>query len=111
MKNIYQCERCGKIFADYEQCYRHESDHFTVSDWAFVFQRECQNRTKYTEKSDAPSVVGVELSRWSDDKGETEKAIGIYQLKEVIFGDALMTDEQWREKDEQEQEEMEKGLE
>ena len=103
MKNIYQCEKCGKIFESYEECYKHEEMHFNVTEWYREYTEACKDFLKYTEKHDSPKEIGVELQRWNPETGKEEHAVAVYQFKEIFFSDRVTSDEE-RKAQEQEQE-------
>ena len=92
MRNMYQCEKCGKVFADYDECYRHEERHWSICGWYKQFQKASAEFTQYSEKHEAPSVVGVELTRWERENGEVH-AVAVYHLKEIFLSDRLTSDE------------------
>ena len=95
MKNIYQCEMCGKIFVDYDECRAHEESHWQVaSDWYRKYEKATAEFTKYCEKYEAPSVVAVELKRWDSEAGEYANAVAVYKFQELITADSLVSDEE-----------------
>ena len=64
MVNCYKCEKCGKVFTDYEEAYKHENEHYTVKRWFSCDDEEVMSReVEYSEKQSAPSGVVVPLER------------------------------------------------
>ena len=107
MKQIYQCEKCGKVFADYDECYMHESHHWNVCDgWYRKFDKASAEFIQYSEKQEAPSVVGVELTRWNPETGDEEHAVAVYHLKEVFTSDKLVSDEERQRQEEEDKDEV-----
>lgn len=56
MKQLYVCDKCGKQFEDYDDCYRHESEHFDVP--CFGFDSQMVKLYKWDEKQ-APASIAV----------------------------------------------------
>lgn len=106
MRNIYQCEKCGKVFADYDECYKHEEKHWNVCGWYKQFEKASAEFTQYSEKHEAPSAVGVELTRWDGEKGEEVHAVAVYHLKEIFMSDRLTSDEERQRQEEEAREEV-----
>ena len=100
MRNIYQCEKCGKVFADYGECYRHEENHWQLCGWYKQYEKASAEFTQYSEKQEAPSVIGVELSRWDSETGKEVHAVAVYHLKEIFMGDKLTSDEERQRQEE-----------
>ena len=95
MRNMYQCEKCGKVFSDFEECYKHEGSHWLVSSlyWR-EYEKACAEFTQYSEKHEAPSEVGVELERYDENTCKQVHAVARYVLKEIVMADRLVSDEE-----------------
>ena len=94
MRNMYQCEKCRKVFADYDECYRHEERHWNVCGWYRQYEKAVSEFTQYSEKQEAPSVVAVELSRWNCEKQEEVHSVAVYHFKELFLSDRIASDEE-----------------
>ena len=101
MRNMYQCEKCGRVFADYDECMRHEDSHYVVSGWCREYEQECKDRTEYSDTLDAPSKVAVELNRWSSEKGCSEYVVAMYKFVRFVPADEIISDTVRRESEQQ----------
>ena len=79
MTNMYKCDKCGKIFKDYEECFAHESAHWTLNRWTDV-DGTLDDMTEYKEGQEEPNVIHVMFTRWNNEKGELEKRCGKFKL-------------------------------
>ena len=79
MKTIYKCERCGKIFDDYEECDRHESEHWSLRRWSSN-EDLLDSMTEYKEGQEEPNVIHVSFARWNREKGGYDERFGKYKL-------------------------------
>lgn len=105
MKSIYQCERCGQIYETYEDCYAHEESHWNMSGWFRKYEKETAEFTVYTDKHQAPSEVGIELSRWNSNESREEYAVARYVFKEIFLEDRIRSDEERAKEENAENEE------
>ena len=80
MTSLYKCDKCGKTFTDYDECWKHESEHWTVGrswyDWSDTLDR----MTEYKEGQEEPSVVHIVFERWNSEKAEYERRCGKFKL-------------------------------
>ena len=80
MKSLYKCEKCGKVFDDYDECYSHEYSHWTLERGYCDITDTLDSMTEYKEGQEEPNVIHMVFSRWNSDKGEYEKRCGKYKL-------------------------------
>ena len=86
MKQLYKCEKCGKVFETYEECERCESHHYTFENaWRSDGLHEKLNvMTEYKDGQEEPNVIHVVFDRsyWDGETGEwkNEKRCGKYKL-------------------------------
>ena len=105
MRNMYQCEKCGKVFGDFDECYKHENSHWVVSSFYWrEYEKACSDMTQYSQKFEAPSEVGVEIERYDEELGKQVHAVARYVLKEVFPSHYLTSDEELREQADKEEE-------
>lgn len=72
MINCFKCEKCGKVFDNYEDASKHEDAHYTVKTWADTQDEEViRDNTVYSETSDAPIAVVVPMTRTVYDEETT----------------------------------------
>ena len=79
MTSMYKCDKCGKMFADYDECYNHEYKHWNLSRWD-DFDGKMDSMTEYKEGQEEPNVVHLVFTRWNSDTCQTEKRCGKYKL-------------------------------
>ena len=105
MKNMYQCEKCGKVFEDFDECYKHEESHWLVSSlyWR-QYEKACSGMTQYSQKYEAPSEVGVEIERYDPETCQQVHAVARYVLKEILYSDRLVSDEELQAQADREEE-------
>ena len=75
MTTCYRCEKCGKVFTDYEQAYEHENSHFIPKTWLNDSDIKVVNaNTEWVSELYAPSAVVVPMERTvhTDEGWETE---------------------------------------
>ena len=80
MKTRYVCERCGKQFDDYDECYNHEYTHWIVRRGYDVISEQLETMTEYKEGQEEPNVIHVMFERWNKDTCEYERRCGKYKL-------------------------------
>ena len=93
MKSLYQCEYCGKTFADYEECDIHESNHWTVDRGWNDISDTLDTMTEYKEGQEEPNVVHILFRRWNRERGEYEKRCGKYKLVSSYEAPLVVTNE------------------
>lgn len=93
MKTCYKCERCGKVFDNYESASEHENSHFTPKTWLLECDMKVVNdNTEWSNELYAPSAVVVPMERtvFEDGEWKTETAYVKYyysakQCAEQVF--------------------------
>lgn len=86
MKNVYKCERCGRVFENYEDCERCESHHYTFTNgWSpDGINEKLDAMTEYKDGQEEPNVIHVvfERSYWdrNTETWKNEKRCGKYKL-------------------------------
>lgn len=71
MKTVYKCEKCGRVFDDYQAAEEHENRHFTVKQWYNDDDEKVVNRnTEYEPELWAPSAVCIPMQRCIYENGE-----------------------------------------
>ena len=64
MTTCYKCEKCGKVFEEYEKAYDHESCHFIPKAWYSEEDTKVINaNTEWIPELYAPSAVVVPMER------------------------------------------------
>ena len=79
MKSLWKCEKCGKVFSDYDECYAHEESHWSLSRWSDM-DAVLDGMTEYKEGQEEPNVIHMVFTRWNHEKGEYEKRCGKFKL-------------------------------
>ena len=79
MTSMYKCDKCGKLFADYDECYYHENSHWTFNRWNDM-DSILDSMTEYKEGQEEPNVIHVLFTRWNSEKCETERRCGKFKL-------------------------------
>ena len=75
MTTCYRCEKCGKVFDDYNQACDHENRHFTPKTWMTDDDMKVVNAdTEWIPELYAPSAVVIPMERliYEDDEWKTE---------------------------------------
>ena len=86
MKNLYKCEKCGKVFENYEDCERCESHHYNfVNQWeSNGLNQKLDEMAEYKDGQEEPNVIHIWMVReyWDKESGEwkNEKRCGKYKL-------------------------------
>lgn len=84
MKNLYKCEKCGKLSENYDEIARCEQMHFGLSrSWVDSDLNETlDSMTEYKEGQEEPNVIHVVFTRsyWNGDEWKEEKRCGKYKL-------------------------------
>ena len=81
MTNIYKCDKCGKLFNDYDEAYEHEYSHWNLDRYkTLVGSTDLDTMTEYKEGQEEPNVVHLVFSRWSSEKGDYEYRCGKFKL-------------------------------
>ena len=82
MKNMYVCEKCNRMFEDFEEAERHEESHFemvtTGWDEMVPLLEYANKQTEYEKDSFEPTKLAVLLrsERWDKDHFERNYRIG-----------------------------------
>ncbi|MBO5919385.1 MAG: hypothetical protein J6Q34_02705 [Bacteroidales bacterium] len=85
MKNLYKCEKCGKVSENYDEVAMCESRHyFMPRPWYDVegLAETLDSMTEYKEGQEEPNVIHVMFQRsyWDGDDWKEEKRCGKYKL-------------------------------
>lgn len=76
MINCYKCERCGRVFTDYDEANNHENRHFIQKNWFSSEDDEVIRRnTEYEPDLWAPSAVVVPMEREIYEEGGWKKEV------------------------------------
>ena len=79
MTYMYKCDKCGKMFNDFDECAQHEQSHWTLDRWN-DWNGTLDGMTEYKEGQEEPTVIHVVFTRWNSEKGEYEKRCGKFKL-------------------------------
>ena len=79
MTNVFKCDKCGKLFDDYDECYAHENSHWSLTRWSDI-DSTLDSMTEYKEGQDEPNVVHLAFTRWNSETREYERRCGKYKL-------------------------------
>ena len=86
MVSCYKCEKCGKVFENYEEAYKHENRHFYVKSWVSSEDSEViNNEMEYSETQEGPSAVVVPMERTTYDEDKSEWVTEVIYMK--YYGD------------------------
>ena len=111
MKTMYECEKCGSRFENYDDCLRCEESHIGAGYDGYNFKKELDTYQTWKKGDIMPrTAVFVSDDIWSrsEETGqyETTKKFALYKL------DRLLTDKEtaeiYRKAKEREQEELER---
>lgn len=80
MTTMYKCDKCGKQFTDYDECYKHETEHWLVGRGWNELTDTLDSMTEYKEGQEEPNVVHIVFERWNSEKGEYERRCGKFKL-------------------------------
>ena len=85
MKQMYVCEKCGKMSDNYDEIVKCESMHYALNrGWYGVegLAETLEKMTEYKEGQEEPNVIHVmfERSYWNGDEWKEEKRCGKYKL-------------------------------
>ena len=85
MKNLYKCEKCGKVSEDYDEIQKCESMHYVMQrPWYEVdgLNEVLENGTEYKEGQAEPNIIHVLFTRsyWNGEDWKEEKRCGKYRL-------------------------------
>ena len=80
MTSMYKCDKCGQIFADYDEAWKHESNHWMVSRGYNDLTETLDNMTEYKEGQEEPNVVHIMFERWDTEKAEYVRRCGKFKL-------------------------------
>ena len=87
MKNLFVCEKCGKMSDDCEVIAKCERMHYTVHRGWYPDDKLVEtmdSMTEYKEGQEEPNIIHIlfERSYWDEDSGEwkDEKRCGKYKL-------------------------------
>lgn len=80
MKSLYKCDKCGKVFDDYEECYNHEYSHWNVRRGYSTDDELLDSMTEYKEGQEEPNVIHIVFERWDNEKCEYIRRWGKYKL-------------------------------
>lgn len=111
MKTMYECEKCGTRYDDYEDCQRCEEGHAEAGYDGYKFQEELVPFQTWKKGDILPRtavIVSKDIWRRSEVTGqyETSKMFGLYRLDRVLTAEE--TAEIYRKANEREQEERER---
>ena len=74
MKTVYKCEKCERVFDDYDECVLHEGKHFSVKQWYDeTDEKVVERNTEYEPELYAPSAICVPMVRTFYEDGEWKK--------------------------------------
>ena len=98
MKQMYVCEKCGKMSSDYEEIAKCESMHYSlVRGWCGddKLEESLENGTHYKEGEEEPDVIHVLFQRsyWNGDEWKEEKRCGKYRLVSSYDMPLVITDD------------------
>ena len=79
MTYMYRCDKCGKMFSDYDECAKHEQDHWILDRWSEL-DGILDSMTEYKEGQEEPNIIHVKFTRWNSEKGENETRCGKFKL-------------------------------
>lgn len=111
MKTMYECEKCGSRFENYDDCLRCEGSHIGVGYDGYNFKKELDTYQTWKKGDIMPRIdviVSDDIWSRSEETGqyETTKKFALYKL------DRLLTDKEtaeiYRKAKEREQEERER---
>ena len=80
MKSLWVCEKCGKRFYDYDECYKHENNHWTLERGLSNLDNTLDSMTEYKEDQEEPNAIHVVFGKWDSEKQEYVKRCGKYKL-------------------------------
>lgn len=64
MTNCYKCDKCGRVFDNYEEAYEHEGKHFEPRTWyTDEDMKVIRANMEYSPELWAPSAVVVPMER------------------------------------------------
>ena len=79
MTCIYKCDKCGKIFTDYEEGVQHEQNHWDLDRWE-TLDGTLDSMTEYKEGQEEPNVIHAVFKRWNSEQCCYEKRCGKFKL-------------------------------
>ena len=79
MISLYICDKCGKVFTDYDECYNHEYTHWNLERWTDEDNR-LDLCTEYKEGQEEPNMIHMKFRRWNQEKCEYEYRYGKFKL-------------------------------
>ena len=85
MKQMYVCEKCGKMSEDYEEIQKCEGMHYTICrGWSGIdgLNNQLDKMSEYKEGQEEPNVIHVlfERSYWDGNEWKEDKRCGKYKL-------------------------------
>ena len=76
MTTCFRCERCGKVFNDYDIASEHENRHFIPKTWLNSEDEKVVNRnTEWIPDLFAPSAVVIPMERSFYEDGEWKQEV------------------------------------
>ena len=85
MKNLYKCDKCGKVSENFEEIEKCEKMHYYIPrPWCDVdgLSETLDSMTEYKEGQEEPNIIHVMFNRsyWNGDEWKEEKRCGKYKL-------------------------------
>ena len=85
MKNLFKCEKCGKVSENYDEIVNCENMHYVFSnlcDYDTDINETLNSMTEYKEGQEEPSVIHVWFRRsyWDGETWKEEKRCWKYKL-------------------------------
>ena len=84
MKQLYQCEKCGQFFDDYNEAMEHEYKHYIPEVDQYDTEKgeflRLDTRATYKEGQEEPNTIHIRMSRYNTETGNMEYRFGKYRL-------------------------------
>ena len=80
MTSMYRCDKCGQMFNDYEDAYKHENSHWTLHRGWTMLDTTLDDMTEYKEGQEEPNIVHLVFTRWDSEKMENVRRCGKFKL-------------------------------
>ena len=92
MTYMYKCDKCGKMFNDYDECSKHERGHWNLNRWSEL-DGVLDSMTEYKEGQEEPNVIHVMFERWNPETQERETRCGKFKLVSSYDAPLVITNE------------------